>query len=227
MISRYGWCGAAGCARARGLRRRTTGARGRRGAAAAGGRAPGRIVFLGTSLTAGLGLDPEQAYPALIQREDRFRRPSVRGGQRGGERRDLGRRAAADRLAAAAAGLGAGDRDRRQRRASRARTGLAARQHPGIIDRGPQASRRRRRSCCVGMRAPPNLGFGYARRFRDVYPDLAEKNDLPLVPFLLEGRGRGRLAQPVGHDPSRPRRARSGWRRRCGRCWSRCSRRAA
>src|SRR5690349_16198348 len=27
----------------------------------------GRVVFLGTSLTAGLGLDPEQAYPALIQ----------------------------------------------------------------------------------------------------------------------------------------------------------------
>src|SRR6476620_6869697 len=27
------------------------------------------VVFLGTSLTAGLGLDPEQAYPALIQRK--------------------------------------------------------------------------------------------------------------------------------------------------------------
>ena len=41
----------------------------------------------------------------------------------------------------------------------------------------------------VGMRAPPNLGFGYARRFREVYPELAEKNDVPLVPFLLEGVG--------------------------------------
>jgi acyl-CoA thioesterase-1 len=46
------------------------------------------------------------------------------------------------------------------------------------------------------MRAPPNLGFGYARRFREVYPELAEKNDLPLVPFLLEGvAGVGSLNQ--------------------------------
>ena len=48
----------------------------------------------------------------------------------------------------------------------------------------------------LGMRAPPNLGFGYARRFREVYAGLAEKNDLPLVPFLLEGvAGVGSLNQ--------------------------------
>jgi acyl-CoA thioesterase-1 len=39
----------------------------------------------------------------------------------------------------------------------------------------------------VGMRAPPNMGMGYARRFQEVYGDLAEENDVPLVPFLLEG----------------------------------------
>jgi acyl-CoA thioesterase-1 len=39
----------------------------------------------------------------------------------------------------------------------------------------------------VGMRAPPNLGFGYSRRFQRVYSELARENDLPLVPFLLEG----------------------------------------
>ena len=64
------------------------------------------------------------------------------------------------------------------------------------------------------MRAPPNLGFGYARRFRAVYPGLAEKNDLPLVPFLLEGvAGVGSLNQadmihPTAEGPA------SGWRRR-------------
>ena len=48
----------------------------------------------------------------------------------------------------------------------------------------------------VGMRAPPNLGLGYARRFREVYPELAEENDLPLVPFLLDGvAGRQSLNQ--------------------------------
>jgi len=37
------------------------------------------------------------------------------------------------------------------------------------------------------MRALPNYGFGYARRFERVYPDLAKANDVPLVPFLLDG----------------------------------------
>ena len=66
MISRYGWRGAlvaialAGCGgdeSARGDEAPAPPAEGERG----------RVVFLGTSLTAGLGLDPEQAYPAVIQ----------------------------------------------------------------------------------------------------------------------------------------------------------------
>ena len=69
MISRYGWRSAlvalalAGCgADERPQPNSQTPAR-----PASGER--GRVVFLGTSLTAGLGLDPEQAYPALIQRK--------------------------------------------------------------------------------------------------------------------------------------------------------------
>src|SRR5690606_1278911 len=41
----------------------------------------------------------------------------------------------------------------------------------------------------VGMLAPPNLGPEYTDRFRDLYPTLAEGNDIPLVPFLLDGVG--------------------------------------
>jgi acyl-CoA thioesterase I len=48
----------------------------------------------------------------------------------------------------------------------------------------------------VGMRAPPNLGSSYSRRFEEVFPELAKENDLPLVPFLLEGvAGRPSLNQ--------------------------------
>jgi anaerobic selenocysteine-containing dehydrogenase len=48
----------------------------------------------------------------------------------------------------------------------------------------------------VGMRAPPNLGPDYARRFRAAFPALAEKNAIPLVPFLLDGvAGRPSLNQ--------------------------------
>ena len=68
MISRYGWWGAlvalalAGCGA-------DDGARGDEAPAPPAEGARARIVFLGTSLTAGLGLDPEQAYPAAIQRK--------------------------------------------------------------------------------------------------------------------------------------------------------------
>lgn len=41
----------------------------------------------------------------------------------------------------------------------------------------------------AGMKMPPNLGADYAERFEKIFPGLAEKNDAALVPFLLEGVG--------------------------------------
>ena len=37
------------------------------------------------------------------------------------------------------------------------------------------------------MRALPNYGLRYVRRFKAVYPELAKRNEVPLVPFLLQG----------------------------------------
>ena len=39
----------------------------------------------------------------------------------------------------------------------------------------------------VGLMIPPNYGIDYAREFRDIFPSLAAKERVPLVPFLLEG----------------------------------------
>ncbi len=39
----------------------------------------------------------------------------------------------------------------------------------------------------AGMRAPPNLGRAYGKAFKDVYPRLAAKHDVPLYPFFLDG----------------------------------------
>lgn len=39
----------------------------------------------------------------------------------------------------------------------------------------------------VGLMIPPNYGIDYAAEFRDMYPAIAAKNRVPLVPFLLEG----------------------------------------
>src|SRR4029077_6001650 len=39
----------------------------------------------------------------------------------------------------------------------------------------------------VALMIPPNYGIEYAARFRDIYPEIASKMKVPLVPFLLEG----------------------------------------
>jgi acyl-CoA thioesterase-1 len=39
----------------------------------------------------------------------------------------------------------------------------------------------------VGLMIPPNYGIDYASQFRDIYPAIASRSRIPLVPFLLEG----------------------------------------
>jgi acyl-CoA thioesterase I len=195
MISRYGWrellvavalvaCGAEDRAPVVGNPP---------AAPAAGER--GRIVFLGTSLTAGQGLDPDQAYPALIQRKldaEGLRFEAVNAGV-GGET-SAGARRRIDWLlrqpvAVLVIETGAND-GLRGLNPDSLRSNIQA-----IID---EASRLSPKPAIVllGMRAPPNLGLSYSRRFARVYPELAEENDLPLVPFLLDGvAGRPSLNQ--------------------------------
>ena len=39
----------------------------------------------------------------------------------------------------------------------------------------------------AGMQIPPNMGQEYTAEFRQIFTDLAEQNELALIPFLLEG----------------------------------------
>jgi acyl-CoA thioesterase-1 len=170
------------------------------GAAPAG--AAGTVLFLGTSLTAGLGLEPEQAFPALIQRKiDEAGLPyhvvnaGVSGETSAGALRRLDwlLQQPFDVLVLETGAndmLRGGDLD-----------SLEANQQ-AIIDR-VRAARPEARIVLLGLRAPPNLGLQYASRFRRLYPDLAERNDLPLVPFLLEGvGGHADLNQDDGIHPN-------------------------
>jgi len=149
-----------------------------------GGR--GRVVFLGTSLTAGLGVDPSEAYPELLQHKidsAGLRFVAVNAGVSG--ETSAGARRRIDWLLREPAAVlvietGANDGLRGLDVDS-----LAA-NIQGIVDRARQQSPPPR-IILVGMEAPPNYGFGYVRRFRAVYPELAKRNRLPLVPFLLEG----------------------------------------
>jgi acyl-CoA thioesterase-1 len=186
MISRYGWRGAlvalalAGC----GAEARAPGAD--EAPAQPVGAERGRVVFLGTSLTAGLGLDPEQAYPALIQQKmdaAGLRFEAVNAGVSG--ETSAGARRRIDWLLRQPASVvvietGAND-GLRGLEVDSLRSNIQA-----IIDEARRLSPPPA-IVLVGMRAPPNLGPIYARRFQRVYPDLAEANDVPLVPFLLEG----------------------------------------
>lgn len=55
----------------------------------------------------------------------------------------------------------------------------------------------------AGMQIPPNLGREYTQEFRNLFPELAEENDLHLVPFLLEGvAGNPELNQQDGIHPT-------------------------
>jgi acyl-CoA thioesterase-1 len=155
----------------------------------------GRVVFLGTSLTAGLGLDPSEAYPALLQQKiDSAGLPftAVNAGVSG--ETSAGALHRIDWILSQPAAVlvietGANDGLRGLNVDS-----LAA-NIQAIIDRARRQSPAPR-IVLVGMRAPPNNGFGYARDFRDVYPELAKRNHIALVPFLLEGvAGREALNQ--------------------------------
>jgi acyl-CoA thioesterase-1 len=71
-----------------------------------------------------------------------------------------------------------------------------------IIDtvrrRSPQA-----RIVLAGMQIPPNLGADYAAQFKALYGELARKNQLVLIPFLLEGVGGiAKLNQQDGIHPT-------------------------
>jgi acyl-CoA thioesterase-1 len=150
--------------------------------------ARGRIVVLGDSITAGYGLDPTQAYPALLQQKiDAAGLPftvanaGVSGDTTsGGLRRidwALGR--GADVLIVA---LGGNDGLR----------GISPQQTAenltGIIQRA-RAKSPQIAVIVAGMQMPGNMGAEFIEQFRAVFPRVATEQKAALVPFLLEGVG--------------------------------------
>jgi acyl-CoA thioesterase-1 len=151
------------------------------------------VVFLGDSLTAGYGLDADQAYPSLIQqrlREAGLDADVVNAGvsgdtSAGGLRRVDWSLDGNVRVLVVALG---GNDALRGLSTDELRRNLAA-----IIERARQ---RRVTVILAGMEAPPNLGRAYASAFRQVYRDLAAQYRIALIPFLLEGvAGRPSLNQ--------------------------------
>ena len=169
-------------------------------AASATPRADHVIVALGDSLTAGLGVGVEEAYPALLEarlRREGFDYRVVNAGvsgdtSAGGLRRlDWALKLKPQVLIVA---LGANDGLRGQPPAA-LRANLTQ-----IVERARGAGAR---VLLAGMRVPPNYGDEYARAFAAVYASVARATGVPLAPFLLDGvAGDLRLNQADGIHPT-------------------------
>jgi acyl-CoA thioesterase I len=158
-----------------------------------------RIVALGDSLTAGLGLDPASAYPALLQERvtaEHLNYEVINAGVSGDTSAG-----GLSRLEWALDGdvrvlivaLGGND-------GLRALPPDELKQNLAAIEK---AQARHITVVLAGMEAPPNFGRDYVVNFHRVYPQLASTYHLAFVPFLLEGvAGSETLNQRDGIHPT-------------------------
>lgn len=171
-------------------------------AAAPAERKPLRVLFVGTSLTAGLGLDPDSAYPARVQRKADsagLRVQVVNAGVSGEtsagalRRIDWVLRDPADVIVLE---TGANDGLRAlQVDSTRANIEAIVRKIRGRL---PAA-----RVVLVQMEAPPNLGPRYTAAFHGMFPAVARSEGIALAPFLLDRvAGVARLNQADGIHPN-------------------------
>lgn len=161
---------------------------------------PVKMVVLGDSLSAGLGLPATAAFPARLQKalSEKGIKVDITNAGVSGDTTSGGR----DRLdwsvpegtEAVIVELGAND----------ALRGI----DPGVtrVALSEILTRLKARKIAVllcGMLAPPNYGTEYAARFNAIYPELSKSFGVPLYPFFLEGvAAEARLNQADGIHPT-------------------------
>lgn len=160
------------------------------------------VLFVGTSLTAGFGLDPRQAYPVIVQTkidsagfDYQVVNAGVSGQTSAGARNSIDwllRRPVAVLVIETGANDGLRGIDPAELRSNidALVTRAQAQEPPPVI-------------MLAGMEAPPNLGQRYASQFRAVYGDVAREYGVHLIPFLLDGvAGVDSLNQADGIHPT-------------------------
>ena len=144
------------------------------------------MLFLGTSITAGLGLEPDSAYPQQVQRRiDAAGLPyqAVNAGVSGETSAGLLRRldwVLQDSAAMIVVETGAND-------GLRGQSVDATKMTIGEILTRIAKERPEARVVLVQMEAPTNLGMDYTRAFHAMFPALAREHGVVLMPFLLAG----------------------------------------
>ena len=163
--------------------------------------APKVILAFGDSLTAGYGLPPAEGFTAQLERALKARgldvvvkNAGVSGETTAGGRARLAWTLGGDRPDLVLLELGAND----------ALRGLDPEEMRRNLD--AMLTELKRRSLPVllaGMQAPRNLGPEYREAYDKVFADLAEKHDVPLYPFFLDGVAMNpELNQPDGIHPN-------------------------
>ncbi|HEX9209559.1 MAG TPA: arylesterase [Bradyrhizobium sp.] len=161
---------------------------------------PVKLVVLGDSLSAGLGLPAQEAFPAKLQKALQAKgidldmvNAGVSGDTSSGGRDRLDW-SVAEGTEGVIVELGANDAlrgidpDLTRAALTDIVARLKARKIPVML---------------CGMMAPPNYGADYAARFNSIYPDLAKKFDVPLYPFFLDGvAADAKLNQADGIHPT-------------------------
>ncbi|MBF0176150.1 MAG: arylesterase [Magnetococcales bacterium] len=158
------------------------------------------ILCLGDSLTAGLGLTQEESYPGLLQKrlQDRgYPHRVINAGVSGDTSSGVLHRlewTLRSNPSLVILVIGANDGLR----------GLPLEQMENNIDRTlVHLQKKGIRVLLGGMRVPPNYGTDYTQAFAAVYPRLASKRGVPLLPFFLAGvAGQPPLNQPDGIHPN-------------------------
>jgi acyl-CoA thioesterase I len=161
---------------------------------------PPTLLALGDSLTAGYGLETNEAFPVKLEAALRVKYPDLHilnGGVSGDTAADgLARLdwAMTDDVTGLIVELGAND----------ALRGLGVAQTEAALDEILSKAKARNLPVLIlGMKAPPNLGVDYVTAFDGLYPRLAEKYQALLYPFYLDGvAGDPALNQADGIHPN-------------------------
>lgn len=146
------------------------------------------ILFFGNSLTAGMGLDPEEAFPAFIQQklDSLGYEYTVVNAGLSGETTASGRNrlpwVLTQDVSVFILELGAND-GLRGIPLEETRSNLRA-MIEQVREENPEAA-----IVLAGMQIPPNMGPAYTREFREIFPLLASEYKTALIPFLLEDVG--------------------------------------
>jgi acyl-CoA thioesterase-1 len=161
---------------------------------------PIKLVVLGDSLSAGLGLPAQEAFPAKLQKalqtkgiEVDMTNAGVSGDTSSGGRDRLDW-SVPDGTEGVILELGAND----------AMRGIDPDlTRAALTDIVQRLKVRKIAVMLCGMLAPPNFGADYGARFNSIYPDLSKQFDLPLYPFFLDGvAADARLNQADGIHPT-------------------------